>query len=222
MDTHYLINLRNILFSKLKEQRKWELALEDFKRITFVEAFVNNKNNDHYWRIIKGNILTSQQESVLIELYFLRENLAEALNRPPFKVFSNQTILELAKKMPRNEMQLANINGLSSKLVQRFGDKILKAISNGVSKTTNNKKEKFKPNGVFLQRFEALKQWRKKTASELAVESDIILPKEHMEQIAHMNNCSLSDIQKIMQNIPYRYERFGREIFFILENIEEE
>ena len=61
----------------------------------------------HYWKIIKGNSLSQQQENVLIEIYFLRENLARQLNRPPFKVFGNQTIVELAKKMPKNEIQLS-------------------------------------------------------------------------------------------------------------------
>jgi ribonuclease D len=220
MDTHFLIDIRNILYKKLNEQRKWDLALEDFNRITFIEAFVNNKNNDHYWRIMKGNVLTSQQENVLIELFFLRESLAEQSNHPPFKVFGNQAILELSKKMPKNESQLENIVGLSPKLIQKYGEKIIKAILIGSSKSTNIKKEKIRPDARFLQKYDALKQWRKRKAIELKVESDIILPKEHMEQLAHLKDSEILDIQKIMDNIPYRYERFGQEILSVLGEIE--
>jgi hypothetical protein len=54
----------------------------------------------------------------------------------------------------------------------------------------------------------------------MAVESDVVLPKEHMEQIAHNKNCALSDIQEIMRNIPYRYQQFGKEIHLIIKGIE--
>lgn len=150
MDTHFLIKLRSILQKKLVEQRKWDLASEDFKRLTFIEAFINNKNHDHYWRIIKGNVLTPQQENVLIELFFLREGLAEQSNRPPFKVFGNQVILEIAKKMPNNLSQLESIVGLSPRLIQKYGEKIIKAISIGASNVTNNKKEKNRPDSRYL------------------------------------------------------------------------
>ncbi|MBE0687645.1 MAG: HRDC domain-containing protein [Anaerolineaceae bacterium] len=220
-DTHYLINLRKILLEKLKQEDKWELATEDFKRITCVDAFVNNKNNDHYWKIIKGNSLSPQQENVLIEIYFLRENLARQLNRPPFKVFGNQTIVDLAKKMPNNEILLNNISGLSPKLIQKYGEQILKAITSGLNQVPSNRKERIRPNPLFLQKYDALKNWRRLKGIELSVESDIVLPKEHMEQIAHIKNCALSDIQEIMQNIPYRFQQFGKEIFAIIEGIDQ-
>lgn len=219
-DTHYLIELRKILFEKLKQENKYELATEDFNRMTCVDAFVNNKNNDHYWKIIKGNSLSPLQESVLIEIYFLRENLAKQLNRPPFKVFGNQTIVELAKIMPKNENQLNNISGLSPKMIQKYGDQIIMAIISGLTQVSNIKKERIRPNPLFLQKYDALKNWRKIKGIELSVESDIVLPKDHMEQIAHKKISSLSDIQEIMQNIPYRFQQFGKEIFAIIEGIE--
>lgn len=219
-DTHYLIELRKILLEKLKQEKKWELATEDFNRMTCVDAFVNNKNNDHYWKIIKSNSLSPQQENVLIEIYFLRENLARQLNRPPFKVFGNQTIVELAKKLPKNDNQLNNINGLSPKLIQKYGKQILQAITIGLNQVSNNRKEKIRPDQLFLLKYDALKHWRKIKGIEMSVESDVVLPKEHMEQIAHKKNCALSDIQEIMQNIPYRFQQFGKEIYAIIERIE--
>jgi ribonuclease D len=219
-DTHYLIELRKILLEKLKQEKKWELATEDFNRMTRVDAFVNNKNNDHYWKIIKGNSLSPQQENVLIEIYFLRENLARQLNRPPFKVFGNLSIVELAKKLPKNDNQLNNINGLSPKLIQKYGEQILQAITIGLNQVSNNRKEKIRPDQLFLLKYDALKHWRKIKGIEMSVESDVVLPKEHMEQIAHKKNFALSDIQEIMRNIPYRFQQFGKEIYAIIERIE--
>lgn len=217
LDTHFLIELRNILFKKLEENNKLDLAKEDFRRITDVDAFVNNKNHENYWRIIKGNSLTQQQESVLIELYYLRENLAKLSNRPPFKVFSNQAIINIAKKLPKDLNQLRSIDHFTPKLIQKYGEKVILAVNQGLSKNNCSKKDKFKPNPSYLRKYEVLKQWRKQKGYELSVESDIILPKEHLEQLAHLKQCDLHNIQTIMYNIPYRFNKFGEEILSLLE-----
>ena len=218
-DTHYLIGLRNILHQKLTESNKCELATEDFIRLTQVDPFVNNKNNDQYWRIIKGNSLTPKQESILIELFFLRETIAKQLNRPPFKVFGNQVIVDLAKTIPGNKAQLSDIHGLSENIIHRFGNQILSSIDIGSKKTTNHRKEKKQPNFYFLHRYDALKQWRKMKAKELGVESDIVLPKEHMELLAYKETCEMNEIQHIMENIPFRFEKFGKEIYSVMEGV---
>ena len=219
-DTHYLIKLREILYELLIQEKKWELASEDFNRLTNVEPFINNKNNDHYWKIIKGKSLTPQQESVLIEIYFLREDLAKQMNRPPFKIFGNNAILDIAKKLPKNENQLKIISELSPKLIQKYGDLILQSVLTGLSQGSTIKKEKYRPDPVFVQKYEALKNWRKNKGMDLSVESDVILPKEHMEIIAHKSICKLSEIKEIMHDIPFRYQKFGKEIFDVLKGIE--
>lgn len=220
LDTHFLIDLRNILSRKLIDQDKIEIANEDFKRISDVDAFVNNKNNDHYWRIIKGNSLSSQQESVLIELYYLRENLAKQLNRPPFKVFSNQMIIDIAKKLPNDLNDLKKIDHFSQKLFQKYGEKIINAVKSGYGKNCDKRTYKPKPNPNYLRKYDALKDWRKTKGSELSVDSDIILPKEHLELLAHLKTCNLENVKSVMENIPYRFNKFGLEILSVIENEE--
>jgi ribonuclease D len=122
--------------------------------------------------------------------------------------------------MPNNISQLESIVGLSPRLIQKYGEKIIKAISIGASNVTNNKKEKNRPDSRYLMKYDALKQWRKQKAIELDVESDIVLPKDHLEQIAHLKKSEISEIQKIMENIPYRFERFGKEILNVLGELE--
>jgi ribonuclease D len=220
LDTYFLIELRNILFEKLDTEQKLELANEDFNRITEVDAFVNNKNNDHYWKIIKGNTLSSAQESALIELYYLRENLAKELNRPPFKVFSNQNIIDIAKRMPRSLDELRNIDRFSPKMVGNFGEKIINAIVEGSVKKNKIRKQKPRPNASYITKYEALKEWRKQKSFEMSVDSDIILPKEHMELLAQLRICNMENIEIAMENIPYRFKKFGLEILSILEKKE--
>lgn len=215
-DTHFLIQLRNILFAELEKTKKLALANEDFIRITDVEAFINNKNHDQYWKIIKGNSLSDQQESVLIELFYLRDNLAKKLNRPPFKVFSNQNIIDIAKKIPRDLNELRNVDHFSQKIFSKYGLSILDAIEQGLSKKHEVRKRKPKPNPDYISKYEALKEWRKAKSDFLLVESDIVLPKEHLENLAHLKVSKIENIKKIMENIPYRFSQFGEEIHSLL------
>lgn len=220
LDTYFLIQLRDIFLEDLIKTNKVELANEDFIRMTDVEAFINNKNHDQYWKIIKGNSLLSHQESVLMELFYLRDNLAKNSNRPPFKIFSNQNIIDIAKKSPQNISELRNIDHFSPKLINKYGEDILKAIQVGLEKKHITRKRKPKPSPEYIKKYDALKEWRKNKSNSLSVDSDIVLPKEHLEQLSHLENIKIENIQKIMENIPYRFSLFGKEILSILENKE--
>ncbi len=93
-------------------------------------------------------------------------------------------------------------------------------MKTGSNQVSNIRKEKVRPNPIYLQKYDALKNWRKKKGVELSVESDVVLPKEHMDLIAHQKDCALTDIQKIMHDIPYRFRKFGNEILAVMEGIE--
>jgi hypothetical protein len=59
--------------------------------------------------------------------------------------------------MPKNENQLNNISGLSPKLIHKYGEQILQAITIGLNQVSNNRKEKIRPDQLFLQKYDALK-----------------------------------------------------------------
>ena len=126
-------------------------------------------------------------------------------------------IINIAKKLPKDLNQLKSIDHFTPKLIQKYGEKVIFAVNQGLSINNCSKKDKFKPNPSYLRKYEVLKQWRKQKGNELSVESDIILPKEHLEQLAHLKQCDLQNIQTIMHNIPYRFNKFGEEILSLLE-----
>jgi len=63
-----------------------------------------------------------------------------------------------------------------------------------------------------MERLEALRKWRKETGSKLGVESDVILPRDILEEIAHKAPATPAALQTIMEDVPWRYERFGSQI----------
>ena len=104
MDTHYLIPLCERRSTELKESGLWELAQEDFLRLTHINGSVPEKPN--CWSVAGRESLTPQQMAVLQGLVEYRERIAQKIDQPVFKVFGNSTLVDLARSMPANHAQL--------------------------------------------------------------------------------------------------------------------
>jgi ribonuclease D len=72
MDTHFLPQLRDILWAKLEEKGSLDEALETFTEACNVPAAHNEFDPDGYWRIGIPNDLTRRQIAILRELYLLQ------------------------------------------------------------------------------------------------------------------------------------------------------
>ena len=59
---------------------------------------------------------------------------------------------------------------------------------------------------------ENMRNWRKLTARQIGVESDIVLPRDVMEKIAHAQPDNKKALAKLMVDVPWRYHRFGEDI----------
>ncbi len=59
----------------------------------------------------------------------LRTALAREANLPPYVIFHDRTLIELAAKRPRNERQLTDVIGLGASKIARFGKDLLATIA---------------------------------------------------------------------------------------------
>lgn len=216
MDTHYLLELRDILKKELEGTERWALAEEDFRRLTRVNAG-SHENGNSFWSISGVQDLTPRQAAVLSQLYEYREERAKAMDQPPFRVLSNQTLLELAQRMPRKRSEMHNVIGLPTKLLNRYGDGLLEAIQRGMSVPQAYRPASTRPSDAVIWRMEALRNWRKTTAREMGVESDIILPRDVLEEIAGKNPQTQEELGEIMGNLPWRLDHFGRQILQVIK-----
>lgn len=218
MDTHYLITLRDILKPQLASANRQDLAEEDFRRLTRVPAGTHENGSTNCWRIAGAQDLTPRQAAVLMALCAFRDERARSIDIPAFRVLPNQTLIELAQAMPRKRSELNNIFGLTPKLIERFGTGILDAVERGVVGPPAYRPLSQRASDDVIWRMENLRNWRKQTARELGVESDIILPREMVEAIAVNNPTSLEALGAIMVDLPWRFNRFGREIFRVVKS----
>lgn len=211
MDTHFLIPLRDLLKPLLLEAGRMGLAEEDFRRMTRVPAG-SHENSVNYWRISGSQDLTPRQAAVLSELCAFREERARALNQPPFRILPNQTLIELAHLMPRKRAELNQVFGLSPRLIDRFGNGLLAAVERGMVGPPAYRPVNQRPDDLVLWRLETLRNWRKMTAREMGVESDVILPRDTLEIIAERGPCTMDELTAIMSELPWRLEHFGQMI----------
>jgi ribonuclease D len=216
LDTHYLIPLRDILAIELIEKKLTPYASEDFVRIGKA-ALAQHRAHRQMWERIGGTQdLSPAQLAVLDQLCQWRERTAERLDRPTFKVMSDDKLLALAETEPETNVGLVEA-GLTKVQIDRFGKNILKAVQRGKeSEPIRFQNKRARPPESVLRRLERLKTWRKKTAAKMGVESDIVLPRTIMTAIAECGPRTSEELENLMIDIPWRYRHFGEEILIAL------
>ena len=218
LDTHYLIDLRSRLKAELVDKGWWPLAEEDFRAAEQVTLPDQDPSPSRCLRISGSQDLSPIQLSILQSLCQYRDEVARHSNLPPFKVLSNRVLLEVARTHPQSFQELEQVNELTPRLLSRHSEGLLEAVEQGyeagpVERIHNHNR----PSEDFLFRLEALRNWRKDTGQQMGVQSDVILPRTILEEIAQANPKNKSELAELMGHLPWRLERFGDAILRMLE-----
>lgn len=216
LDTHYLIPLRYRLMAELKARDRWPLAEEDFNRLRFVNGRDPQDMPEPCWRVRGAYDLSPQQAAVLLELCQYRIQVAKSIDRPVFKVLGDRTLLAIAEALPRSLDELRALPELSEKQFQRNGRALWQAVERGLQAEPIRPPRPPRPDEDFLARIEALRSWRKSTARQMQVKSDVILPRDVMHSIAAHDPTHQEELAALMRQVPWRYARFGDQILATL------
>ena len=218
MDTHFLGMLRNDLYDELAQQGRLAEARDLFEELRYIEPPDTSFDPDGYWHIGKPKGLNRQQMAILREVYLWREAVAERRDVPPFKVITNDTMVAIARRAPANRDELAEIRGLSTALLRRYGDALLKLIDEGSRAKLPSPPRRPQPAPPkIMERFSALREWRKMRAEARGVESDVIISKTAMWALATEAPRSLDDLESIPGIGPWRLSAYGSELLAVLQ-----
>jgi ribonuclease D len=215
LDTHYLLDLRDLLEDELLQKNRLELAQEDFARACEVEVAKERLNGSSWKRFASRKDISVRELTILSELCVQRDQIAEQMNRPPFKVISDPMLLEIARHQPEKDVDLAGI-GLSAKQIDLWGRELLMAAKRGAEAPLVKREQSRRPKDATIRRLEKLKAWRKRIAQEMGVESDIVLPKVYLNTLADEPPKSLRELESIMADSPWRSRTFGAQLFRLL------
>jgi ribonuclease D len=216
LDTHYLHALRDKLYAELEAARMLPLAQEDFERLCQVNGKNGNNKTNECWRVNGSHDLNPQKVAVLRELCLYRDQIARSVDRPLFKVFNDTTLVDIAEKCPSSLDELGRIQGMSQRQLKRHGQAILNLVQKGLKAKPIYPSRPSRPSDKYLNRLDALRNWRKSTARNLGVQSDVVLPRDLMYQLVEKDPKDMGELRGILSEVPWRLEHFGEQIINLL------
>ena len=222
-DVHYLLPLAAMLEKELHTKGRLGWVLEECDWLRRVRP--PEPNQAPLFLAFKGaGRLRPRQLAALESLLQLRRQLAEAKDRPLFKVFSNKSLLMLATAMPLTPRALEQAAALSPKQIKLHGSALLRAIrqAQDIPKEKRpvypRQKAPRMPARV-PERMTALKTWRDRKAQDLDLDPGLMLSKALMQAIALRHPQTLDDLSETPDLRQWRHKAFGREIVDVMQQV---
>lgn len=217
-DTRHLFALRAKLEAELTAAGRLEEAREEFERLTRLRPTPAAPDPEAFWRVTGARDLTPQQASLLRELFTYRENLAQRADVPPFKIMGDATLLELAQRAPASLLDLEPIPGMTEGQIRRYGAGVLAAIRRGQAAAPARRPRPASEPDEVRERYDRLRNWRKQKAQARGVESDVILPREALWELARRVPRAPEDLLQLEHLGPWRRQTYGAELLTLLAN----
>ncbi len=126
-DVHYLLRLAARLEEKLVAADRLGAAEAQFEKLRHLKAREKQFDPDG-WRRVKGaRELNAAQSQVLKVLWLGRDRVCRELNRAPFKLVAEPTMVDVARRSPQDLEVLRKTPGVGALLVQHLGSEIVAA-----------------------------------------------------------------------------------------------
>jgi ribonuclease D len=218
LDTHYLIALRDKQLQELTTSGCWPEADEEFARLARLREDSENTGPPPpaFWRVKGARDLSPQRAAVLEALFAYREREAARLDRPPFKVMSEATLMELTRRAPRRAEELQSLPGMTPEQLRRHAPGVLQAIEQGLQAPGLRAPQAHREPDDVRDRYDRLHTWRKERAKARGVESDVILPRVALLDLARRAPRTHDELARIEDFGPWRREAYGEEVLALL------
>lgn len=217
MDTHYLPTLRDALRLVLEEKGRIAEAREAFAEVCQTPAATPRQPDPHaFWNIGVPRMLKDRELMILRELIDAREHLAQKYDKPPHRILHNKLLVNLARRPPTERKGLKQ--NLSCRQFQWFSKALMSAIRRGqqANRLPPRPRRHSAPDPITADRYACLQAWRKERASKRGVESDVIMPKRALWEIAERAPHTLDDLRQIDSIGPWKFNAYGHEILSVL------
>lgn len=216
-DSHYLLALRDLLVQRLKEADRLGYVLEDSAALAKITLPMKD-HEENLWRVRGVQELKPEALSLLREINHLREQIAMNRDVPPFKVFSDRLMIEIAQTQPRYVEELELLPSFSPAMRRRYGSRIMQAVDSWrknpvpVIPRANHRLSDREMN---LR--DKLTDWRKAVGEKDGVPSNAVFPRDLLERVAHRDSGSLEELEEVMRDYPLRFQKYGVQIFNLIK-----
>jgi len=218
LDTHYLLRLRDMQMKELQKLDRFEEAQEVFADLARSEAAPRDEASvgNSFWRVKGAYDLEPAGRAVLRELYLYREGEARRLDRPPFKVIGDRTLVALAESRPTRLEHLRQVPGMTEVQIERHGRRVLHAVARGRQARPPQPPPHSGLDPAVADRYERLREWRKGAAARRGVDTDVVIGNAALMALARRNPRDLAALEGIDGLGPWRRRIYGNAILEVL------
>lgn len=144
----YLIQLLNQGFIEIAYDQNHVVKITDAgndvlfngKKVNLVHVFEANKKKEQRLKKAKPVSKTKQLQNELFEeLRELRKEIANAEGVPPYVIFNDNTLKQLADIKPLTKNELGEISGVGEFKKEKYGENFISSILNFIRKKTEDK-----------------------------------------------------------------------------------
>jgi ribonuclease D len=213
-DVQHLFSLKAKLIEELEKIGRLAWVEEECAALAAQPAPERPVDPDAWLGVKGARDLSSRGMAILRELWALREQLARAADRPPFKIINEDTLLRVAQTIPRDATTLATISGITPRVLGRWGAAILDAVERALLLDDSalpvlpRHKRPSIPGGM-SRRIDKLRRWRTGATEQVGLEPGVLLPNRLITAIAEAGPRTLDELARVDGVRRWRVETLG-------------
>lgn len=218
LDTVYLETIMEKMQEELRQFGLVEEIEQEFDWIVKTQYQPQEKTYDaDAWKYLNGVIHMSPFDRGCLKVLFdFRDQRARGLNIAPFRLFSNQAMLDIIKRKPQSINDLKRIRSVNSDFFVKEGEYLLDLLS-GVEEIHDgdlNSYYRFDP--VLEDRFKRLKKWRQQTADYRGMDSSVILSNRVLRKIAEAVPKSYDEIAAFKLMTKWKLDHYAKPLLNVM------
>jgi len=204
-DTRHLIALAEKMRAELEALGRWDWAMEEFARLEAIR-FEKEEPEEPFRRLKGLAVLDRRALAVVQRLYDFRDALARKADRPPFKIFNNDIILETARVKPQNAQDLETVKVLPSSQRARYGRDFLRLVREAMALDDEAlpQKAEARPwirDKALEARVNRLKTARDKVAKELKIDPAVLAARHILTGVAEAGNLDVPAMREWQKRV---------------------
>jgi ribonuclease D len=185
-DTSHLLGLRDKIEQNLIKLGRIDWAREEFANLTNVRWEPEEDPIPRFLKLKGIRGFNTSDLGILKTIFEWRENEAQSLDKPPFRILANQSLLDIAKANPTNPQELLAA-GVPRNSVKRYGTQMVTAAQKGSTTPYTdakrpNPRKRIHPAGDGV--VDALKDLRNTISDKLGIEPGVLCPNGTLQAIA--------------------------------------
>ena len=216
-DTHYLLQLRDILRDHLAERGRLGWAQEEFALLEDIRGGASDQAEPGWIRLKGAKALKGRELAILREIWEWREEAARRADRATFRILNNEPMLAMAKTPPTDMAALKAIPGVSSDQAERRGRDLLAAVKRGLQLPDSElprptRTPRRAPDLAYEARLERLKTARNLLAKRYDLPPGVVCPNGTLEAIARVDPKTPQELAGVAELRRWQLREFGGEL----------